>query len=740
MTSIEHTAYPRLKRTLTPKELDQIYTPTPAELFLAHRTAKGPVATLGFLVHLKVFQRLGYPVATSEIPASIIEYIAACAQIQLSPRDMAGYDDSGTRRRHLPLIREALDLQPYSLPARKAFLRAMVEAARTKDDLADLINVALEELVRCRFELPAFGTLDRAAHHARAVVAHGIYRQVERRLSQETRAALDALFVVEPTTFWSAWQELKRDPASPTLTHMKLLIAHLVSISERRQFLAPDLFAGIPHGKIKQFATEAKTLDAARMREMLPRKRYTLAAALLCVQSAQALDDLAEMLIKRMLAIHQKGKEALQQYHLEHQARTDALVTTLRDLVVAYRKEGTTEERFTAIEGVLGEQSEEVLKQCEEHLAYAGNTYQQFLWSSYKSHRATLFRLLSVVTFRATTQDTSMEAALRFLRQHEASRGDWLTTALVEQEGTPEEQRIELLDLSWVPDPWWKLLTGSAKRVRCPDRVQRRHFEACVFSQLMWDLKSGDLYVEGSDHYADYREQLISWSRYQQEIADYGKLVELPIDGKAFVAHVRAWLEERARQTDASFPNADVRIEKGEPIIRPLEKKPVPEGLAELEALLAERLAPVTPLEVLMHTQNWLNWTRFFGPISGYDSKLEHPIARYLTAVFCFGCNYVEYTKGPKSGLVHPPQRTGSQVHAQQCHVLSRIQLGTVPARASLPRPPGTAPSPLAGSPLASSHPGTCHESHAATCPCSSPEIAGQRGFRHKSVPASATP
>jgi Domain of unknown function (DUF4158) len=70
VTSIEQTAYPRLKRTLTPKELDQIYTPTPAELFLAHRTAKGPVATLGFLIHLKVFQRLGYVVATSEIRGS----------------------------------------------------------------------------------------------------------------------------------------------------------------------------------------------------------------------------------------------------------------------------------------------------------------------------------------------------------------------------------------------------------------------------------------------------------------------------------------------------------------------------------------------------------------------------------------------------------------------------------------------------------------------------------------------
>jgi len=115
--------------------------------------------------------------------------------------------------------------------------------------------------------------------------------------------------------------------------------------------------------------------------------------------------------------------------------------------------------------------------------------------------------------------------------------------------------------------------------------------------------------------------------------------VELPTEGKAFVAHVRAWLEERARETDASFPNEHVRLEKGEPIMRPPEKKPVPEGLMKLEALLAERLAPVTPLEILLHTQNWLNWTRFFDPISGYDSKLANPVARYLTAVFCFGCN-----------------------------------------------------------------------------------------------------
>ncbi len=65
-------------------------------------------------------------------------------------------------------------------------------------------------------------------------------------------------------------------------------------------------------------------------------KRLTLAASLLRVQSARVLDDLAEMLIKRVAAIHQKGKVALADYQERNRQRTDDLVLTLRDLVIAY--------------------------------------------------------------------------------------------------------------------------------------------------------------------------------------------------------------------------------------------------------------------------------------------------------------------------------------------------------------------------------------------------------------------
>jgi hypothetical protein len=41
-----------------------------------------------------------------------------------------------------------------------------------------------------------------------------------------------------------------------------------------------------------------------------------------------------------------------------------------------------------------------------------------------------------------------------------------------------------------------------------PTRVLRRPFEICVFTELMQDLRSGDLCIPASDGYSDYRKQL----------------------------------------------------------------------------------------------------------------------------------------------------------------------------------------------------------------------------------------
>jgi Domain of unknown function (DUF4158) len=373
MTAIERTAYPRFKRNLTAKDLEEVYTPTPQERFLALRSTKGTVAEAGFLVLLKTHQRLGRFVALREVPSAILNHIIKIVDPNLNASDLETYDTSGTRQRHIPLVRAARELQPYGPTARTCLLKAMIGVARTKDDVADLINVALESLAKACFELPPFATLDKAAHHVRAITTRGLYRQVSAVLDDPARSALEQLFVVPSGASISPWELLKKEPASPTLMHMRSLIDHLFSISEQRTLLPARLFAEIAEGKVKQFASEAQALDAAEMKDLEPHKRLTLAAAFVLGQSAGALDDLAEMFIKRMLAIHQKGKDALDRYRADHQARTDALVGTLRDLVVAYGKEGTTDERMAAMDSVIGDNAPLVLQSCEEHLAHMGN-------------------------------------------------------------------------------------------------------------------------------------------------------------------------------------------------------------------------------------------------------------------------------------------------------------------------------------------------------------------------------
>ena len=337
------------------------------------------------------------------------------------------------------------------------------------------------------------------------------------------------------------------------------------------------------------------------------------------------------------MKLHQQGKEAFEAYRNSQQKRLDELIEVLRDVTVAYRGEGTDQERMVAIDTVFDGKSAEVLQDCETHLAFVTNTYYPFLRKFYGSHRALLFKFLDTVTLRSSHQDTDLEATIAFLQANEARTGDWLPICAVEKRRGEEPRHLPLIDLSWMSDVWWRIVSGQSKRTPSPLCVDRRHFEICVFSQILWDLKTGDLYIEGSDLYANTWAQGISWEEYARSVDDYGVMLGVPVDGPGFVDHMRTWLDTIAREVDADFLNAQVTIEKGEPIIHKPKKKRTPPGLKELEAILAERLKPFSLLDILSDTQFWLDWCQDFGPISGLETKLEDAIERYLVTVFAYG-------------------------------------------------------------------------------------------------------
>jgi hypothetical protein len=412
--SAHETAYPRLKSHPSPHELTMVYTPTKDEVALAEGTARSELARLGFLVLLKTFQRLGYFVQLRDVPPTIGEHIAQTQGFLVVPGALANYDASGARRRHVPIIRAHQHVKPFGAEGQVVLRRAVREAAFTKEDLADIINVAVEELVRQGFELPGFTTIQEEAQRGRAEVNRGFYTQVYDALGAEGRQQIDRLWATpgaEART--TTWNTLKQASGSPTLTHLKALVDHHQWLSAQQP--PGHVLSGLPTAKMEQFAAEARSLDAARMQALEPHKRYTLAAVLLRTQRSHVLDDLGLMFIKRMMRIHRRSKEALALHHLKHQERTDGLICTLRDVATAYHTNGEAGQRLAAIEAVLAGKSVELLEQCDAHEAHAGHNYYPFLWRFYASYRPTLFRIWRAITMKTTSQDASLEHALAFI-------------------------------------------------------------------------------------------------------------------------------------------------------------------------------------------------------------------------------------------------------------------------------------------------------------------------------------
>ncbi len=209
MASIERTAYPRFKPSLSERELKTLYEPTPREHGFAETNTRSPQGQLTLLVLLKCYQHLGYLPQTKEVPDQVTDYLADHLGMTTAPELGAGRRQE--RHRYQKSIRDFLGVESFSEGGSGVAAEAMREAAFTRSDPADLINVAVENLVKERFELPAFSTLDRLAGRVRREVHEEIYARVTGDLTEEERGRLDGLFDVGPEETITDFTRMKRE-------------------------------------------------------------------------------------------------------------------------------------------------------------------------------------------------------------------------------------------------------------------------------------------------------------------------------------------------------------------------------------------------------------------------------------------------------------------------------------------------------------------------------------------------
>lgn len=632
MASIERTAYPRFKRMVTQKELDEVYTPQTDEVNFILSITRGKNNRFNATLLLKSFQKLGYFPKLNEIPQGIVDHIRV--SLNLPPElIVVGYEKPRTMYVHQTAIRKHLGIHSYGKKAQEIAIQSIQEAAKTMDNPADLINVAIAELINQYYELPAFSTLDRLARRIRRLVNESFFQQVLDRLSKEEIGQLDVLVQKDADQFFSHYNRLKQLPKRPRLSKIQEQINQLhwlLNFGDVGHHLE-----NIPPIKVRHFAAQAKVLDAQSIRDYAAPKRYTLLLSMIYRTQVATRDNLGTMLMKRMGNLHNSGKEELERVKEQHREKTENLVATLTDILQTLEDEPEDDQAGKLVKKAVATKGniQTLLEDCEAVASYNGNNYLPLILKFFRQYRSKVFQMVESLQLSSTSEDTSVMSALYYVMDNRHRKSNYL----------PDE-----VDLSFASEQWRRTI-----RVREGSgwKIHRRHLEVCVFSYLAKELKTGDICISESDEYADYREQLLSWEECQPMLEDYCNEMGFPENGPDFVNQLKNWMLHKSHDVDKNFPvNKDsVEItEEGEPILKKADAKEPSSFSKHLETLIEERMPERNIIDVLSNVEYWVNWSRHFGPLSGSDPKLDRPKERYVLNTFAYGCNL-----GPSQAARH---------------------------------------------------------------------------------------
>lgn len=634
MSSLHETAYPRLRSTLTEKELKEYYTPTPDELKLI-ASEKKPILRIGLILNLKLLQRLGYFVPLASAPPLILAHVLDSIGIKkpITVKQLKDYDRSGSRPRQQQQLRQYLGISAFGSSDQPWLARIAENAAETKEMLADIINVMLEELAHHHYELPGFTVLKRIARAARNKVNEGCFREIGRNLTHEAKQKIDELLNPSDGAY-GAWNTLKREPKKPGNKEVRSYLQHVHWLRKLGETL-PEV--NVPVVKYRQFALEARALTAPEVARLKINKRYALAVILIRQQHSKALDDVGNLYIKMLRSMEASAQAALNKYILEHQKQIDALVAKFRDVLIAYDQESEKLTKLQAIDTVLCDEASALIDRCNQHIAYAGNNYYPFMLSNYRQKRALLFNCLDILDLQSTSSDTSSTALPILLKSLRSTRSEFISEAVLKQH-LPVP-----FDAGWLTEKWRKLIVsntinpaGEKERV-----FHRKYLELWLLLHIKHELSSGDLFIPFSAEFDDYREQLVDDETLDEELDAYSEQVEMPLnDAHLFVTNLKQELSERSKQVDERFPsNLHASIKEGKLSISPIRAEQPQADLQKLDDLITENLPEVSIIDILTDTEKWLGLHKIFGPLSGNDIRIDEPEKRFITTLFCYGCN-----------------------------------------------------------------------------------------------------
>ncbi|MBY0544101.1 MAG: Tn3 family transposase [Gammaproteobacteria bacterium] len=643
MTSIYKTAYPYYsdKKKISKEMIVTDYRLTHAEILdIRKRMPENVDSQLSYAVQLMVFKNLNYFPETTVIPNDIIQYIKDQLQVQNAKFNTC---HPSTLMRYRARIYTYYNITPWKqskkdnngniiYPAQKFLREIAIEASKTHNYPADIINIVVERMKEEKFELPTFNQLDRLVREVRANVNQELFDNTYASLTENQIAELDLLLKTTDDYQRSDYNALKAAPKNPTISHFRELLKHhdwLFSFGDINRHIK-DI---IPI-KQKQFATQAKSLDASDLKDFAKPKRCTLILCLILQAQTQAKDALGVTFCRTLIGMHKKAREKLENMREFYRARTQELLAIFSDILEMISHDGDESSSKQELRAKADEHGgTDLLKiDCEQAIALHSNNYLPFLKDFFKGKRSILLRLLEILELHSSTQENTLINAIKIVLDNQSSKQEFIDVEI---------------DLSFTTEQWKRLILKKEDKKH---RFNRCYLELCVLSHVANELRTKDLFIIGSDSYADYRSELLPLEECAKILDVYCKKIGISINGAECVKQLREELISKAKMVDTLYPDtAELTIDgSGKMILHKRATKKRPGSAVWLEKMLKSRMKNRNLIDVLCSSHFYCGWADIFGPISGEDHKISDPIERYLLTSFAYATGL-----GPTQTALH---------------------------------------------------------------------------------------
>lgn len=454
---------------------------------------------------------------------------------------------------------------------------------------------AVEFLKEHRYLNPSDYTIERLIIIQREKARTASYAEIARVITPEVKAALDELLVVDGP--YSKLYQIKEVPQKPSAAGMKLL-ADKLAVIEQTGAMGLDL--GWLNNNYKRYLSAyVIRCDAKRLRELEPLHRY---AALICyLQEAHqnTTDHIFDMYQKTLNAMYSKADRAITEFN-----RSKRMVT--RSCLSSHKK------------------------LCKELLALAdGKIEVAALLQKYPSAslQARIAELDTLLTGRYSHNLNLVADRFSQMRQ--------LARPLLEQVPLelapigkdsllPAFQTVRELvqgTRRTVPaDPDLNFLSKTvAATLKENGEINRRRYEAAVFTALRDHIKCGNVAIGGSKRFGKPDNFFVPTDQWEQLRKGFFEKANLPLNPEA----VPEYLEHRLQQAFDTYlsqekDNTFARIDDDGWV---LSKDPADEftvakqqALERLELWLAQHMRTIKLPDLLIEVDNDLHFTNAFLP------------------------------------------------------------------------------------------------------------------------------